>query len=284
VIAAVLVLAVALLAGCGGSKKKVAPQKARPQVTIEARNFSFVLPDQMPSGWVDVTLHDASADVHQIAFVKLGSLTFAKFKKAASTNNFKGFPADTVWVGGPNNVAPLKSLTATVHLEPGTYGVACFIPDDKDGKAHAAKGMVGQVEVIPTIYSLEEAPVASGGKIDMTEFSFTVDPALKPGTVAFTNAGTQVHEAAIFTLAPGKTLADLKQALFAAPGSKRPSIPPATPVGGVVGVGPRQTVYEPLILQAGKHVLVCFFPDAAKKNTPHALEGMIKEFTVKPVP
>jgi hypothetical protein len=125
-------------------------------VTIEARDFAFVLPDQMPAGWVDVSLLNASDQDHQIAFVKLGSLSFAKFKRAASTLNFKGLPADTVFVGGPNGVAPLQKLTVTVHLEPGTYGVVCFLPDPKDGKSHAAKGMVGQVEVTPNIFTVEE--------------------------------------------------------------------------------------------------------------------------------
>jgi hypothetical protein len=47
-----------------------------------------------------------------------------------------------------------------------------------------------------------------------------------------------------------------------------------------VGLGPRQTAYEPLILATGKYAFVCFLPDPAKKNTPHALEGMIKEITI----
>jgi hypothetical protein len=279
--AMVCVLAVGFLAGCGGSKKKVAV-KTRPQVTIEARNFQFVLPDQMPAGWVDVSLLNASDQDHQIAFVKLGSLSFAKFKRAMTTMNFKGLPADTVFVGGPNGVAPLAKLTVTVHLEPGTYGVVCFLPDPKDGKSHAAKGMVGQVEVTPNIFTVEEPPDASGGKIDMTEFDFLVDPAFKGvGTVAFNNVGTQVHETAIFKIAEGKTLADVKKFLFVAPGKKPPAGPPPfTSIGGVVGVGPRQTAYEPLILATGKYALVCFFPDPTKKNTPHALEGMIKEITI----
>jgi hypothetical protein len=30
----------------------------------------------------------------------------------------------------------------------------------------------------------------------------------------------------------------------------------------------------------GHYALVCFFPDPTKNNTPHALEGMIKEVTI----
>lgn len=58
------------------------------------------------------------------------------------------------FVGGPNNVEPGESVTAIVHFDEGAHGVACFIPDDKDGKPHAEHGMVGRVNVVKTADSV----------------------------------------------------------------------------------------------------------------------------------
>ncbi len=281
--ATLAVLAIVALGACGGDKKKVEPAKARPGVTIEAvKGFKFSLPEQMPSGWVDVTLRNNTGQIHQLGFVKLGSLSYDDFKKAAASTDLSNLPDDTVFVGGPNNVLPLQSITTTIHLEPGTYGVVCFIPDPKDGKSHASKGMVGKVDVTPSVYTVETPPTADGAKIDLTEFDFLVDSGFKGvGTVSITNVGKQVHELVIYKIADGKTLADVKKFLFVPPGAKPPAgKPPFTAVGGVTGVSPKQTAYAPMILAPGKYALVCFLPDPAKDNQPHALEGMIKEITI----
>ncbi len=277
-------LALVALGACGSSDKKSEPAapKARPQVTIDAKDFAFTLPAEMPSGWVDVTVTNTGEQDHQIAFVKLGSLTFDNFKTEAAATNLKGFPADAVFAGGPNNAGPGESVTATVHLDAGKYGVACFIPDSKDGKSHASKGMVGEVDVAPTAESVEVAPTADGGKLDMSEFTFAPDAAFKgQGTVSLTNVGVQVHETIIVKINDGKTLADVKGFFLTPPGTPPPSGPPPfTAAGGVVGVGPNQTVYQKMSLAPGKYVLLCFFPDPTKNDEPHAVEGMIKEITI----
>jgi hypothetical protein len=41
----------------------------------------------------------------------------------------------------------VKTLTVPVDLEPGQYGLICFIPDAKDGKPHSAHGMTETLTV-----------------------------------------------------------------------------------------------------------------------------------------
>jgi plastocyanin len=254
-----------------------APAKARPHVTIDASEYKFVLPKSIPSGWVDVTLHNTGGLQHQIAFVKLGSLSFAAFKSAAATTNIKALGDLSAFAGGPNNVDPGQSVTATVHLDPGEYGVACFIPA-ADGKPHAAHGMVGEVTVAATADSTETAPTADAGTITTSEFTFAVPASFTgKGTVAFTNAGAQVHEAILLKEKPGKTLSEAKQFMLAVNPS---GPPPFDDVGGMTGLGPHNTLYEKMDLTPGKYVLFCFYPDTSKGGLPHALEGMIKEFTL----
>jgi uncharacterized cupredoxin-like copper-binding protein len=274
-----------VFAACSSSSKSTsngvppttATAKTRPHVTIDASEFSFALPKSIPSGWVDITLHNTGSAQHQIAFVKLGSVSFAAFKSAAATTNVKALGDLSAFAGGPNSVDPGKSVTATVHFEPGKYGVACFIPAG-DGKPHAAHGMVGEVTVAAAADSTETAPIADAGTITTSEFTFKVPAHFTgKGTVAFTNAGAQVHEAILLKVKPGKTLSEAKQFML----SPNPSgAPPVDDVGGVTGVGPHNTVYQQLDLTPGKYALFCFYPDTSKGGLPHALEGMIKEFTV----
>jgi hypothetical protein len=283
IVLGVLIAFAAPLTACGGSSKKSSGATTRPKVTVEARDFSFVVPEQLPSGWVDITVHNTGAQVHQITFVKLGSLSFDKFKKAASKNNFKSIPADTVFAGGPTNAPPGGTTFAVVHLEPGTYAVVCFIPDPTDGMSHVSKGMIAQVEVAPAVYSVEAPPYAQpGNKIELSDFAFNVDAGFSgQGSVAITNVGSQVHEAAIYRIADGKTLADVKNFLFPPKGSPPPAgAPPFTPASGVAALGPKQTVVIPFFGTASRLALVCFLPDPTKNNRLHALEGMIKELTI----
>ena len=287
----VVITAVALLAlaACGSSSKSepagsgattTAPAKARPHVTIDAHEYGFKLPAQMPAGWVDVTLHNSGKVGHQIAFAKLGSTTLVAFKTAVSATDVKALK-NVQFVGGPNNVEPGESVTATIHLEPGEYGVACFIPAD-DGKPHAAHGMIGTVKVVQTADSVEDAPKVDGGSIALSEFTFVPDASFTgTGTVEIKNVGTQLHELIIVKEAPGKTLAQVKAFFLTPPGTPPPAGPPPfTSAGGVVGVGPGQKVYQQMALTPGKYAFACFFPDPTKNDLPHALEGMLKEVTI----
>jgi hypothetical protein len=276
----VTVLGVLALSACGSSSKSSsAPPttvaKARPHITIEAHDFGYTLPDQIPAGWVDVTLHNAGKTGHQIAFTKLGSMSFAAFKAAAVATDVTKL-ADAQFVGGPNNADPGGSVTATIHLEPGAYGVACYIPADSDGKTHAEHGMIGQVNVVQSPDSVEDAPKAGAGTISLSDFVFVPGASFTgKGTVEIKNVGTQVHEVILVKEAPGATL-DKVKGFFLKPSGP----PPFTSAGGVVGLGPKQTMYQAMNLEPGKYVMLCFFPDPTKGNLPHALEGMVKEITI----
>jgi len=281
-IVAVAAAAALSLTACGSSSESGSSDPpsavaltARPHVTIDASDDRYTLPATMPSGWVDVTLHNSGKVGHQIAFAKLGSVSFAAFKKAASATDMKAL-TDVQFVGGPNNVDPGGSVTATVHLEPGVYGVACFIPADRDGKPHAEHGMIGEVNVVKAADSVDDSPMVDGGNISLSDFTFLPDASFTGvGMVEIKNVGTQVHEMIMVKEAPGATLDKVKN-FFIKPSGR----PPFASAGGVVGLGPNETMYEKMALTPGRYVLLCFFPDPTKDNLPHALEGMAKEITV----
>jgi uncharacterized cupredoxin-like copper-binding protein len=291
------VVAGVALAGCSSSSKSAstttpttsatsaaptsAPAAATlPHVTVTARDYAFTIPPIIPAGYVSVTLVNKGKQDHQLQFVELGASTYDAFKTAAATTNIGAVSKNAVFVGGPNDAAPGKSTTATIKLDPGLYAITCFIPG-ADGKPHAALGMIGQVQAQVQAQSVEVAPVAAS-TILLGDFSFTLPAGFNgKGVVAVSNQGTQVHELNLFKLNPGKTVADAKAYVLTPPGTPPPAGPPPfTEVTGTVGLTPHQSAWLTMDLAPGNYMLICFFPDPTKKNIPHALEGMVKGFTI----
>ena len=280
--------AVTALAACGSSggssaKSDSTTTKAAttlPKVTIEAADFSFDAPATIPAGYVDVTVKNTGKEGHQVQFVKLGDgVTYDQFKAAAAKTDIGSLSTST-FVGGPNGADPGASTSAILKLDPGTYAIACFIPGT-DGQAHAAHGMTGTVEVKKTSASVETAP-ATKGTITLGDFTFEPPADFNGnGTYEVTNKGNEVHELAMFEIADGKTLDDVKGFILTPPGTPPPAGPPPfTQVGGTVGLSSNQSAWLELKLAPGQYAMFCFFPDPSKGDMPHALEGMIKEFTV----
>jgi hypothetical protein len=281
-----------LLAGCSSSSKSAdssttsttAEAKPIPKVAITAADYTFAMPAEIPAGYVDVTLSNTGKESHQVGFVKLGSMTFAQFKAAAAKTNVAAIKPGTIFLGGPNGADPGQKTSAVVKLDPGNYAVVCFIPANSDGKPHAAHGMVGEVKVASTGASSESAP-KSASTITLGDFSFTLAPGFSgKGPIDVSNQGTQIHEMIIVKLSPGKTVNDAKKFFLTPPGTPPPSGPPpftSIPgIGGITGLSPQQHAWLDVNLTPGKYVLICFFPDPQKGGIPHALEGMVKEFSI----
>lgn len=288
-----MILAVAVglaLAGCSSSSKSGTPPapttpKARPKIAIVAHDYSFTAPATIPSGYVDVSIENKGKEDHQVQFVKLGSMSLDAFKAAAIKTDIGAVQKSTVFVGGPNVASAGKTTTATVKLDPGKYALVCFIPANSDGKPHAAHGMITSVDVARTADS-DNTPPAAASTITLGDFSFTLPAGFTgQGVVDISNQGSEVHEMGIFKLKPGKTLKEAKAFLLTPPGTPPPSGPPpftgVPGIGGVTGLTPLQHAWLDLKLTPGHYMLICFFPDPKKGDIPHALEGMIKEFTIK---
>ena len=280
--------AVLLFAACGSSSGSSAKDTSTttkkattlPKVTIEAADFSFDVPATIPAGYVDVTVNNTGKEGHQVQFVKLGDgVTYDDFKAAAAKTDISALSTST-FVGGPNGADPGGSASAILKLDPGTYALTCFIPG-ADGTPHAAHGMNATVEVKKTAESVETAPTTKG-TITLGDFVFEPPAGFNGnGTYAVENQGNEVHELALFKIADGKTLDDVKGFILTPPGTPPPAGPPPfTEVGGTVGLSHGQTAWLDLKLDPGDYAMFCFFPDPNKDDMPHALEGMIKGFTV----
>ena len=261
--AVALIAGVTLLAACGssgGSSAKdggsttteAAKTTSLPEVTIEAADFSFKTPDTIPAGYVNVTVKNTGKEGHQVQFVKLADgVTFEQFQAAAAKTDIGSLGTST-FVGGPNGADPGESTSAIIKLDPGTYALACFIPG-QDGTPHAAHGMTAEVEVKKTADSVETAP-ATKGTIALGDFVFEPPADFNGnGTYAVENQGNEVHELALFKIADGKTLDDVKGFILTPPGTPPPAGPPPfTEVGGTVGLSPHHTAWLDLKLEPGQ--------------------------------
>ncbi len=120
--------------------------------------------------------------------------------------------------------------------------------------------------------------------VDANEFAFGVDTnEITTTTTAFefTNVGEQPHELVLVSIPVDAVIDDLL-AQFAA--SEDGEVP-GTEFAGFVDAEPGDTnnlvLAEPLA--SGRYVMLCFFPDLdeGEEGTPHALKGMVKDFTIQ---
>lgn len=182
-------------------------------------------------------------------------------------------PAWAVFVGGPNTPTPQQGQVETaVDLAPGNYAVICVIPD-VDGAPHMMKGMSKALTVTPAKTSATMPP--SDLTLTLNDYEFNFSKPLTPGkhAVQIVNKASQMHEAVMFRLEPGKTGEDIAQ--WVESGMQGP--PPAAPVAGISTMAPGKDNTLMLDLSAGNYALICFVPDA-KDGKPHFAHGMIHNF------
>ena len=247
----------------------VAPQPAALTATEYAyagSNLTF------KPGPVAVTVTNNGKEEHQATIVRFkDGKTLADLGAVAASDPGK---LDTVIdvFGGPNAVAPGSSVTATQTLGAGDYFFMCFIPA-ADGQPHAAKGMVAPFKV----EGEAEGPTTASGEstISLKEYAFGAEGGkAKAGPTTFANQGEQLHEAAIYKPAAGKTTDDVI-AYFKEKNPTGP--PPVIPSGGIAPIDPGTSAT--VTLTAGEYVFMCFLPDKAD-GAPHFAKGMIQAVTV----
>lgn len=250
---------------------------APPEVVVEAADFSYAAPDEVPAGMTQFTVKNVGKELHQAALYQLtGGKAFEDFAAATAGDEEAPLPDWVVPAGGPNAAIPGASTSSFVDLQTGYYVMLCGIPN-AEGVPHFKLGQIRPLRVGEAAAVVAEAPVADA-TITGTDFAFAVESPMTAGdhVISFANAGAQGHEATLFKLNEGATAAEIAAA-FAPGGSGQP---PALPIGGVVTVAPQDAQSFPVTLDAGRYALICFLPDPATGKA-HAELGMMAEFDVQ---
>jgi hypothetical protein len=116
-----------------------------PDVTLTLNDYSFTLSKPLAAGRQMIKVENAAAQPHEVSLVQLApGKTIEDVRKWAS--EMKGPPPGKP-IGGIPAFVKGKNTYFEVSLEPGDYGMICFLPDVKDGKPHHQHGMTQQFKV-----------------------------------------------------------------------------------------------------------------------------------------
>jgi hypothetical protein len=273
---------VALIAACApkdtstktaASDSTAAVAPVAHQMTINATDYAFNAPDQVPAGLMTVHLIDNGAELHHVAFIKLNDgKTLADVQQAMKTQG--PMPTWAVDRGGVNATHPGGMASSTQMLEAGNYALICFIPSP-DGTPHFAKGMVRPLTVTESTGASAPEPTADI-VIKLTDYAFTLSKPITAGkhTFRIESSGNQSHEVQLMRLAPGKKVDDVTAWI-----EKQVGPPPAEPLGGIPAMAKGTAGYITADFTPGDYALICFLPDA-KDGKPHFTHGMTQQFHV----
>ena len=256
---------------------------APPEYTITASEsgdaYKFDMPSDIKGGVVTITLDNSKGkEPHDFQLAELEGHTLDDVLKQVASESATLEP----WLKhgvGVNEAMPGKSTSATFELKPNTeYAFFCTESNEEKNIPHATHGMSG------TFKTGEDSGAAmpeSTATIDTSEYKFAID-GLKSGknTVEFSNKGSMLHHVIIVPFLEGKTLDDLKTTLASQDDS--PAAPPVDFEKGSFSAvaGPGQSIVYDLDLAPGHYAILCFMPDPGTAGPPHALKGMVDEFTV----
>lgn len=273
-----VVALVSMLGACGKSNDNptvggsVTTAVKSNTIDVEAKDFSFGLPTTGAAGLVTFNFKNSGTQPHVFNLLRVDTGKGVADVVAELSKQTQGPPPAWSHATGGIVQNPGGSTAYTTNLDPGTYVAYCPLPD-KDGKPHFAKGMVAQFTLAGgTKGTLPSADTT----VSAHDYTWDGLETLKAGdqTVKFVNTGKENHEAAMFELAPGKTIDDLKK-FFTATGP--PTGPPPfiglPGISGEVPVGQDATV-KLTLKPATTYAVFCFVGNA---KGPHFLQGMAKE-------
>lgn len=281
------VIAVAALAVACGKEKPASPDGAAPPPAAEpaadaagpqvaaytAKDYAFEGPSEIPAGPTRFTLTNQGKEPHHLVVVRIEQgRTYDSLVAALGKAEMPPHWAHPV--GGPNGVSPALEAEAELSLTPGAYAVVCMVPTP-EGVPHLAKGMIRPLTVTPSQRQATES--RPDVVMQLTDYAFGLSTPVTSGkrVIRVANGAGQLHEVVVVRLAAGKTMKDM----FSWEMSGRKGPPPGQYTGGMSPLAPGDKADFTMTFEPGSYALICFVPDA-KDGKPHAMHGMLKEFTV----
>jgi hypothetical protein len=265
-----------------------------------ARDYAFIGPSELPSGWVTLRLKNEGME-HHFVFLTLmpegrtiedygrdvgpafgeaweGLVSGTVDKAGAAAILAERMPewyASAVVMGGPGLIGPGLTEDATVQLTPGDYVMECYVKT-AEGVFHVALGMA--IPVTVTEEDSGAAPPEADFEITLFNDGLEVEGAPREGeqTVAVhfdeqpaAGLGNDVH---VVRLSRNTDLGALVEWMdwMNVDGLREPA--PATFVGGVQEGPPGTTAYFTVDLEPGRYALIA---------EPGATRGLVQEFVIE---
>lgn len=139
-------LTVTAVASRGARARASTVSVPAPDVRLEVSEYTFKFSKPLTAGKHTIQVVNAGTQDHEAVFVKLAPGKTMKDVDAFFEGGQQG-PAPMAPMPGMAGLGKGRTGTFTTTLTPGRYGIACFIPDVKDGKPHEMHGMVQEITV-----------------------------------------------------------------------------------------------------------------------------------------
>jgi hypothetical protein len=124
-----------------------APAAPAPEadVTVTLADYGFHTSQPLTAGKHTIKIHNAGPQDHELILLKLAPGKSVQ-DVAKWIDHMQG-PPPAEPLGGVAGIHTGQDVYLTVDLAPGEYGFLCEVPDAKDGKPHAAHGMMSQFKI-----------------------------------------------------------------------------------------------------------------------------------------
>jgi hypothetical protein len=116
-------------------------------VAIQLTDYAFTLSTPLTAGTHRIRVENGGPQLHEVVLAQLAPGKTAEDVIKWEAGGLKTPPPVTRFLGGASPMEPTGVVSFPVTLERGTYVLICFLPDAKDGRSHAAHGMVQQITI-----------------------------------------------------------------------------------------------------------------------------------------
>lgn len=114
-------------------------------ITVKMTDYAWTVTPELTAGAHVLKIENEAAQAHELFILQLApGKTVADLAKWVG--EMKGPPPGKP-IGGITGMMKGTTVYVPVNLEPGEYGMYCFLPDAKDGKMHVEHGMMKQFSV-----------------------------------------------------------------------------------------------------------------------------------------
>lgn len=224
-------------------------------VEVTAADYAFGMPTEIPSGWVTFRMKNMGQEVHNAVIQKYSdTLTYKALGELVGKAIKKGqeYPPEAEKpMGGPAMLSPGLTGETTVFLEPGLYGMFCFMVAG-DGEVHFSKGMAR-----PFIVKDEESGADEpNGTIDVTvsDLAINIEDPIEAGDQVFDVHFRTAQNVHLAKLGEDQTLEDVKEWMV-----KITNPAPFTFIGGAEEAEVGQHSTFKATLEPGRYALATYY-------------------------
>ena len=127
------------------SATPVAAVEPKADVRMVLSDYAFTLTPELTRGVHTVRVENEAEQPHMVVLIRLHAGKTAVDAEQWSKHRQGPPPFDEA--GGTTAIARGKAVFYTTDVTPADYLLLCFWPDAKDGRSHAAHGMVRQITI-----------------------------------------------------------------------------------------------------------------------------------------